>query len=401
MPLDLSSRALSCKPSATLEISAKANKLKSQGYDIVGFGAGEPDFRTPDNIAEAGIEAIRTGFTRYTPASGIQELKEAVCRKFKTYNGIDYKPSQIVISNGGKHGLTNAFTALINPGDEVILPAPYWLSYPEMVKLVDGVCVVVNAKRQNRFKLTAAEIEAAVTDRTKALILNTPGNPTGVIYTRKELEEIAELAVRRNFYVISDEMYEYLVYDGYQHVSIASLGPEIFERTITCSGLSKTYAMTGWRIGYVGAPEPIAKVMAAVQSHQASNPNSIAQKAALEALSGPQDSVEIMRKAFDERRLYMFDRLNAMPDLDVVRPTSAFYVFADFRQVLQKYYKGEKVETVKRLAHILLDDFYVALVPCDGFGAPGYMRFSYAISMEQIKKGLDRIEAFLDSLTAG
>ena len=291
MSLELSKKAAAVKPSSTLAITAKAKELKAQGKDVVGFGAGEPDFDTPENICDAAIDAINNGFTKYTPASGIIELKEAVSKKFKKYNNIDYAPEQIVISNGGKHSLENIFTVLLNPGDEVIIPAPYWLSYTEIVKLAGGVPVIVKTSKEQEYKLTAEALCKAVTNKTKALILNTPNNPTGMVYTDNELRDIADIVINKDFYVVADEMYETLTYDGHKHISIASLGKEIYDRTITCNGLAKSYAMTGWRIGYTGSPLQIARMMGSVQSHQTSNPNSIAQKAAVEALNGPQDSV--------------------------------------------------------------------------------------------------------------
>ena len=274
MALTLSKKAQAVKPSSTLAITAKAKELKAKGIDIVGFGAGEPDFPTPENICKAGIEAINTGFTKYTPASGTNELKAAISKKFKEFNGLDYAPNQIVVGTGGKQGLSNVFAAILNHGDEVIVPAPYWLSYPEMIKLSDGVPVVIVGTKENGYKITGAQLEAAITDKTKAVVLNTPSNPTGAIYTKAELQEIADVCVKKDIYCIADEMYEYLIYDGEKHVSIASLGEEIYKRTITCSGLSKAYSMTGWRIGYTGSSVEIAKLMSAMQSHQTSNPNS-------------------------------------------------------------------------------------------------------------------------------
>ncbi|MDO4285789.1 MAG: pyridoxal phosphate-dependent aminotransferase [Eubacteriales bacterium] len=400
MSLELSKKAQAVKPSSTLAITAKAKELRAQGIDVVGFGAGEPDFNTPEHICSAAVKALEEGYTKYTPASGSVELREAISRKFKEFNGLDYKPSQIVVSNGGKHSLTNVFTAILNPGDEVIIPAPYWLSYPEMVKLADGVPVYVYASEENGFKATAQEIAQAVTPKTKALVLNSPSNPTGMIYTRQELQAIANLAVEKDFYVVADEMYEYLTYDGEEHVSIASLGDEIYRRTITCSGLSKGYAMTGWRIGYTGSTEEIAKLMGAVQSHQTSNINSIAQKAAIEALNGPQESVGEMRDEFNKRRTYMVKRLSEMKELSVREPKGAFYVFVNTEGALEKKYKGEKVGDTTRLAEILINDYHVAVVPCQDFGFPTYIRLSYAISMEQIEKGLDWIGSFLSALEA-
>lgn len=265
MSLELSRKASQVKPSSTLAITAKAKALKAQGIDVVGFGAGEPDFNTPENIKEAGIQAIKDNFTKYTPASGTDELKDAICQKFESFNQIHYDRNQIVVSDGGKHSLTNIFEAITNPGDEVMIPAPYWLTYPEIVKLSDGVPVFIYGEKSNDFKVTAAQIEAAITPKTKALILNTPSNPTGMLYSREELEAIADVVIRNDIYVVADEMYEYLVYDGNKHVSIASLGEEIYKRTITCSGVSKSYAMTGWRVGYTGSGVEIAKMMSSVQ----------------------------------------------------------------------------------------------------------------------------------------
>mgnify|MGYP004477136607 FL=1 len=398
MSLELSKKAAAVKPSSTLAITAKAKELKAQGKDVVGFGAGEPDFNTPENICEAAIKAIKDGFTKYTPASGTNELKEAISKKFKEFNGLDYDTDQIVISNGGKHSLTNIFTALLNPGDEVIIPAPFWLSYPEIVKLAGGVPVIVTTTKEQNFKLTAEDLANAVTDKTKALVLNTPNNPTGMLYTEEELRAIAKVAVEKDFYVVADEMYEMLVYGEQKHISIASLGKDIYDRTITCSGLAKSYAMTGWRIGYTGSSKEIAKMMGSVQSHQTSNPNSIAQKAAVEALTGPQDSVEKMHAEFDKRRKYMYKRICDMPLLDTLEPMGAFYVFVDASAVLGKSYKGTKIDSVPQMADILINEYNTAIVPCADFGFADCFRLSHAISIEQIEKGLDRIESFIKEL---
>ena len=361
MSLELSKKAAAVKPSSTLAITAKAKELRAQGKDVVGFGAGEPDFNTPQNICDAAIAAINDGFTKYTPASGINELKEAISKKFKAFNHLDYAPDQIVISNGGKHSLTNIFTVLLNPGDEVIIPAPFWLSYPEIVKLAGGVPVIITT-------------------------------------TKEELRAIAKVVVEKDIYVVADEMYENLVYGEQKHISIASFGKDIYDRTITCSGLAKSYAMTGWRIGYTGSSKEIAKMMGSVQSHQTSNPNSIAQKAAVEALTGPQDSVVKMHAEFDKRRKYMYERICKMPLVSTIEPMGAFYVFVDASEVLGKKYKDTVVESVAQMAEILINDYNTAVVPCADFGFEKHLRLSYAISIEQIEKGLDRIESFLNDL---
>ncbi|WFR60012.1 pyridoxal phosphate-dependent aminotransferase [Anaerocolumna sp. AGMB13025] len=398
MSLELSKKAQAVKPSSTLAITAKAKELMAQGIDVVGFGAGEPDFDTPDNINEAAIKAIHDGFTKYTDASGTLELKQAVCKKFEAFNKLSYKPNQIVISNGGKHSLTNVFEAILNPGDEVIIPAPYWLSYPEIVKLADGVPVYIKASKERAYKITAEQVAAACTNKTKALILNSPSNPTGVIYTREELEAIAKVVVEKDIYVVADEMYENLIYGDFEHVSIASLNEEIYIRTITCSGVAKSYAMTGWRIGYTGSSAEIAKLMGSVQSHQTSNPNSIAQKAATEALNGPQDTVAAMANEFNKRRIYMVERIGAMPHIDAITPQGAFYLFVDCSKVLEKEYKGVQIATTEKLAEILITDYNIAVVPCGDFGFDDHIRLSYAISQEQIKKGMDRLEKFVKAL---
>lgn len=398
MPLTLSKRAQGVKPSSTLAITAKARELKAQGVDVVGFGAGEPDFDTPENIGKCAIDAIQSGFTKYTPASGTQELKQAVCDKFKKFNHLDYEPDQIVISNGGKHSLTNIFTALINEGDEVIIPAPFWLSYPEIVRLAGGVPVIVAATEEEGYKITPEKLAAACTAKTKAFILNSPSNPTGMVYTREELEALAQVVVEKDIYVVADEMYEYLIYGEDEHISIASLGKEIYERTITCSGLSKSYAMTGWRIGYTGASREITGLMSSVQSHQTSNPNSIAQKAAVEALTGPQDTMKKMVEEFGARRDYIYSRVKNFPYVRALKPQGAFYLFVDVEDVLGMSYKGKPVGDTSNLADILLEDYSVAVVPCADFGFPNHIRLSYAISREQIGKGMDRIESFLGEL---
>jgi len=398
MALTLSKKAMAVKPSSTLAITAKAKEMKANGIDVVGFAAGEPDFNTPENVCKEAIDAINNGFTKYTPASGTNELKAAISKKFKEFNKLDYAPDQIVISNGGKHSLTNIFSAIMNPGDEVIILAPFWLSYPEMVKMADGVPVIVYGAKENSYKVTAAQIEAACTDKTKAVIINSPSNPTGAIYTREGLQAIAEDVVKKDIYAVADEMYEQLIYGDEEHVSIASLGEDIYKRTITCSGFSKSYAMTGWRLGYTGSSKEIAKLMGAVQSHATSNPNSIAQKAAVEAINGPQDALVMMKEAFNARREYMYDRVSKFPYIEVVKPQGAFYVFIDLNEVLTKSYKGRAVTDASVVADILINDYATAVIPCADFGAPSCIRLSYAISMEDIEKGLDRIEAFLKEL---
>lgn len=398
MALTLSRKAQAVKPSSTLAITAKANELKAKGLDVVGFGAGEPDFNTPENICNAAIHAIHAGFTKYTPAAGTVELKQAICKKFETFNKLHYEPNQIVVSNGGKHSLTNIFSAILNPGDEVIIPAPFWLSYPEIVRLADGVPVIIRCGKEQGYKMTAEQLAAACTENTKAVVLNTPNNPTGMIYTREELEALAKVIVEKDIYCVADEMYENLIYEGNEAVSIASLNEEIYKRTITCSGVAKSYAMTGWRIGYTGSSAEIAKLMGSVQSHQTSNPNSIAQKATVEALLGPQDTVAEMNKEFDKRRVYMYERVSKMDLVDALKPLGAFYIFVDISRLLEKSYKGEKIGDVGRLAKILIEDYMTAVIPCADFGFDDHIRLSYAISMEQIKKGLDRIEQFIKNV---
>ena len=398
MSLELSKKAQAVKPSSTLAITAKAKELRAQGVDVVGFVAGEPDFNTPENINKAAIEAINTGFTKYTVVPGIMELRQAVSEKFQEFNKLTYKPEQIVISNGGKHSLTNAIMAITNPGDEFLIPAPYWLSYPEMVKLSDGVPVEVATKKENGYKVTVEELEAAYTDKTKAIILNTPCNPTGSIYTEDELRKIADFVVKKDIYIISDEMYEYLVYGGEKHISIASFNQDIYDRTITCSGLSKSYAMTGWRVGYAGAPLKIAKLMSSIQSHQASNANSIAQKAAYEAMVGPQDEVKKMIAEFEKRSVYLYDEICKLPYIDCIKPQGAFYAFVDCTGIVGKKYENETIEGAADIGRILIEKFNVAVIPCDDFGIKNHIRLSYAISMEQIKEGVKRISEFLNAL---
>jgi len=396
--LRLSSKSTSISGSLTLAIDAKAKKMKADGMDVVGFGAGEPDFDTPSFIKEAAKEALDRGMTRYTPVAGIAELKEAICRKFKEDNGLDYKPSQIIVSNGAKHSLYNAFQAILNPGDEVIIPSPYWLSYPELVKLADGVPVFVQTREEDHFKLRPEDLKKAITPKTKALVLNTPNNPCGCVYEPAELQAIAEIAVESQLFVISDEVYEAMVYDGLQHVSIASLGPEIKDLTIVVNGVSKTYAMTGWRIGYAAAHEEVVKVMSNVQSHTTSNPNSIAQYASLAALKGPKDQVKTMVAEFDKRRKFMVERINSIPGLSCNMPKGAFYVLLNISQVIGKSYKGRRIDGSLSFADALLDAQMVAVVPGIAFGADNYVRLSYALSLDNIKKGLDRIEAFIKEL---
>ncbi len=398
MALTLSNKAKAVKPSSTLAITAKAKEMRAEGIDVVGFGAGEPDFNTPDNVCNAAVKAIESGFTKYTPASGTVELKKAICQKFKEFNHLDYQPNQIVVSNGGKHSLSNVFDAILNPGDEVIILAPYWLSYPEMVKLSDGVPVFVYTTKEQHYKATAEQIQNAITSKTKALVINSPSNPTGMIYTEEELHAIADVVVKNDIYVVADEMYEYLIYGSEKHVSIASFNEEIYQRTITCSGLSKSYSMTGWRIGYTGSSAEIAKLMSSIQSHATSNPNSIAQKAALEALTGPQQDIVTMREEFNKRRIYMYDTVSKMPYVSAIEPKGAFYLFVDASEVLGHEYKGEKLDTVEKMADALLADYAVAVVPCADFGYPQCFRLSYAISLEQITKGLERIDTFLKGL---
>jgi aspartate aminotransferase len=391
-------KALSVSPSPTIAIDSLAKKMKSEGIDVVGFGAGEPDFDTPDHINSAAIEAIRGGFTKYTPAAGALDLQQAICRKLKADNALDYSPADIVISNGAKHSLTNVFAAILDPGDEVIIPAPFWVSYPEMVKLNDGVPVILPTRAENRFKATTNELAGALTGRTKAIVLNSPSNPTGQVYTRHELEAVARFAVAHNLFVVSDEIYEKLIYGNGEHISIASLGEDIKKLTIVINGVSKTYAMTGWRIGYSASDATLAKIMGSIQSHATSNPNSIAQKATLAALEGPQDCVAVMREAFAGRRDFMVKRIGDIPLLSCIEPEGAFYVFMDVSGTYGRSYQGNTITGSDHFASLLLENSKVAVVPGGGFGAPDYVRLSYAVSMEQISKGLDRIQSFINEL---
>lgn len=394
MELHISKKAAQVSPSPTLSIDAKFKQMKKQGVPVVGFGAGEPDFDTPDNIKESAIEAIKAGVTKYTPASGTLELKQAICKKMHHDYGLDYDTANIVVSNGAKHSLTNIFTCICDPGDEVIIPIPYWVSYPEMVKLADGVPVYIETTEEKNFKFTAQQLKDAITDRTRALVMTTPSNPTGMIYTREELKEIAKIAVENNIYVVFDEIYEKLIYEG-EHTNIAALGEEIKELTIVVNGMAKAYAMTGWRIGYTASNAALAKAMSNVQSHATSNPNSMAQYASVEALNGDQSAIDVMKAEYVKRRDYMVERINSIDGLSCKKPSGAFYIFMNVKELLGKKHYGKTIHTASELCDDILDRALVALVPSEGFGIEGYVRLSYATSMEAIKTGLDRIESYI------
>ncbi len=394
----LSNRARNLKPSPTLAITAKAKSMTAQGIHVISFGAGEPDFDTPDNIKKAAIRAIESGFTKYTAAGGIDELKDAVIEKFRRDSQLTFKRSEILISCGGKHAIYNLAQALFDQGDEVIIPAPYWVSYPAIVELANAIPVVIETEEKNDFKVKPEDLVRAITPKTKALVLNSPSNPTGSAYTKGDLEKIAEIAVTKNIFLISDEIYEKIVYDGFKFASIASLGEEIRKRTIIVHGVAKTYSMTGWRIGYTAGPEEIVTAMTNIQSQSTSNPNSIAQKASVEALLGPQEEVDRMVSAFDQRRNYIVDRLNGMKGVSCYKPVGAFYVFPNFSSYHGRSYQGKKIVNSSDLAAFLLEVARVAVVPGIEFGAGAFQRLSYATSMEDIREGLNRIEEALTKL---
>ncbi|HCO62624.1 MAG TPA: aspartate aminotransferase [Clostridiales bacterium] len=396
---ELSALACAIEPSRTLVIDSLAKQMKADGLDVIGFGAGEPDFATPDHIKAAAQRAIAENMTKYTPASGLPALKQAVCNRMKLDCGVDYASSQAVMSSGAKHCVYAALRAIINPGDEVILPAPYWVSYLELIRMVGGVPVVITAEECAGFKITPEQLEAAVTPRTKAMILNNPSNPTGMVYTKQELEALTGVCVRHDLYIIADEIYYCLMYDGRPFTSVASLGEPVKERTILINGVSKAYAMTGWRIGYALAPENIAKVMSNYLSHSTGSPCTISQAASLEALNGPQEMVETMRQAFESRRNYLVKRLNELEGVSCINPEGAFYVMMNVEQLLGKTICGEVIHSGDDFSAAFLKHGLVATVPCSAFGAPNFVRWSYATSMEQIEKGLDRLEAFLKTCT--
>lgn len=395
MEIKISKMASQISPSPTLALDSKYKQMLKQGIPVVGFGAGEPDFETPDNIKDAAIDAIKKGMTRYTPASGTIELKQAIVDKVKRDSGLEYAIENVVVSNGGKHSLTNIFMCILEPQDEVIIPAPYWVSYPEMVKMAGGVPVFLNTTEESNFKFKAEELENAINSRTRAVVLNTPSNPTGMVYTKEELEKIAEIAVKHNIYIVFDEIYEKLIYGDTVHTNIATLGEDIKNLTIIVNGMAKAYAMTGWRIGFTLSNKELAKAMGNIQSHATSNPNSIAQAASVEALLGDQSSVEKMRVEYEKRKKYMVERINSIEGISCKNPDGAFYIFMNVKELLNKEHYGKMIKTASELCDDMLEKALVALVPSEGFGIDGYVRLSYATSMENITEGLDRIEKYI------
>ncbi|MEW6095122.1 MAG: pyridoxal phosphate-dependent aminotransferase [bacterium] len=395
----LSKRVSQLSKSITLAISAKAKQMQVEGIDVISFGAGEPDFDTPQPIKEAGIEAINSGFTKYTQDSGIHELKKAVCEKLKRDNNLDYEPTQILISCGAKHSLFNAIFVLCDDGDEVIIPVPYWVSYVEQVKMAGATPIIItDTREENDFKLTGELFHQAITPKTKAVILNSPCNPTGSVYSKEELGKLARIAIDNKIYIISDEIYEYLIYDLERHFSIAALGSEVKDLTITINGVSKAYSMTGWRIGYAAGPKEIISAMSNVQSHSTSNPTSISQKAALAALTGAQECIPEMVAEFDKRRMVIVNRLNEIKAITCRTPKGAFYAFPNVSALYDLKFNGKSINNSFGLTEFLLEEAKVAVVPGDAFGAPNYIRLSYATSLENIEKGLDRIEEAIDRL---
>ncbi len=394
----LAKLASAVNPSSTMAIDSLYKSMKAQGIDVVGFGAGEPDFPTPDNIKSACVQALQENKTKYTAASGIMELKRAVCYRMKEDCNLDYSPENVVIASGAKHNVYLAVRALVDPGDEVVIPAPYWVSYSEIVSMCGGIPVVAQTREDDGFKLTPQELDEVITDRTKCVMFNSPSNPTGMMYTRQELQALAEVCVRRDIYIIADEIYYKLVYDGREFVSIASLGEDVKERTIIINGVSKSYAMTGWRIGYSLAPAHISKIMANYVSHSTAAPSTLSQWAAVEALTGPQDEVEQMRQAFESRRNYMVERVNAIPEVSCLMPEGAFYIMMNITKLLGRTVEGQTITDSDSFAQLLLEKGLVAVVPGSGFDAPNFVRWSYATSRSNIQEGMDRLERFLKLL---
>lgn len=396
--MKFSNLSLQLEPSLTLEITAKAKTAKEMGKDVVSFSAGEPDFNTPDNIIEAAIKAMKNGFTKYTPASGIQQLKEVICKKLSDDNKLNYNPSQVIVSTGAKQCLSNTFQAILNPGDEVVIPVPYWVSYPELVKLYGGVPVLVSTKIENEFKYELSELEKVVTQNTKAIIINSPNNPAGVVYSYEDLKMIAEFAKKHDLIIIADEIYEKLIYDNEEHISIASISEDAYNRTVIINGLSKSYSMTGWRIGYAVGPEKLIKIMSSIQSHTTSNPTSVCQYAAIEAISGPQQTVNHMIEQFKLRRDYMVKKINAIKGISCIKPKGAFYVMVNIKDIKNKKIGDQTIDNSIELAKLLLEKHLLAVVPGVAFGDDNYIRLSYATSMENIEKGLTRLEEFVSNL---
>ncbi|EDS77804.1 aspartate aminotransferase [Clostridium botulinum C str. Eklund] len=394
----LSKKAKEISPSVTLAITAKAKEMMKEGKNVISFGVGEPDFDTPINIQNAAIKAIQNGLTRYTAASGIPELKKAIVNKFKEDNKLNYTMDNIIISTGAKQCLDNAFKAILNPGDEVLVPKPYWVSYPELIKMSDGIPVFVENRDEDNYKYTVKSLEKFVNEKTKALILNSPNNPTGSIYSKDELESISEFAKKHNLIIISDEVYEKLVYGDNKHISIASLNEDSFKRTIVINGVSKAYAMTGWRIGYAAGDKEIIKLMSSIQSHTTSNPNSIAQYAALEALTGPQDSIKKMVAEFEKRKEYMISKIDSMKNVSCIKADGAFYIMLKISHFYGMKNNNKEIKNSLDFSSELLENKNVAVVPGIGFGLDEYVRLSYANSMDNIKQGLDRIENFMNNL---
>jgi len=394
--ISISDKSKQVTPSSTLALTAKINAMVADGLDVVKFGAGEPDFDTPDHIKSAAVEALNQGFTKYTPVAGITELREAIVDKFERDNGLSYEANQVIVSCGAKHTIYNILQAICNPGDEVIFAAPYWVSYIEMVKLADATPIVINTTPDQNFSLTPDQIKSAVTEKTKAIIICSPSNPTGTTYSTESLQMIAELAVEHQFYLISDEIYEALLYDGAKHRSLASFGDAVKSLTFVVNGVSKAYSMTGWRIGYTAGPEDAIKAMSKIQSHSTSNPTSIAQRAALAAITGSQEPVVEMVKAFQKRRDLICQRLDDIDGVEYVRPQGAFYIFPDFSAHYGRTINGHSINSSQELATYFLDEAKVGAVPGDGFGADNHMRFSFATSEIEINRGLDRIQKALE-----
>ncbi|WP_138500181.1 pyridoxal phosphate-dependent aminotransferase [Nostoc sp. PA-18-2419] len=386
--MKLAARVSQVTPSLTLAIAAKAKALKAEGIDVCSFSAGEPDFDTPAHIKAAAVKALDEGKTKYGAAAGEPKLREAIARKLKTDNGLDYKSENVIVTNGGKHSLYNLIVALIDPGDEVIIPAPYWLSYPEMVTLAGGVSVIICTDATTGYKITPEQLRKAITPKTKLFVLNSPSNPTGMVYTPDEIKALAEVIVDADIFVVSDEIYEKILYDGAEHISIGSLGKEIFDRTLISNGFAKAYSMTGWRIGYLAGPVEIIKATSSIQGHSTSNVCTFAQYGAIAALESPQDCVEEMRQAFAKRRQVMLDRLNAIPGLSTAKPDGAFYLFPDISKTNLKSLE---------FCDALLEEHQVAVIPGIAFGADDNIRLSYATDLATIEKGMDRLEKFVKS----